>query len=178
MTKLMSLLSLPESLVQQVFARILRSRPAMLDDQLVPAAEIRLVHFGDLRDIPGFDEAVMEKLQPHVTVLPDETTPVNVNTASAEVIAAMIPDLQLSAARTFVSQRDRLPATTLAAAKERMGLGEASQLNPQLLSVNTRFFFVTGLIRYDRVESQTLTLVQRISGGTQGRVQVIWQHRN
>ena len=178
MTKLMSLLSLPESLVQQVFARILRSRPVSLDNRQVPAAEIRLIQFGDLRDIPGLDDAVMQKLQPHVTVLPDETTPVNLNTASAEVIAAMIPDLSLGAARTFVSQRERLPATTLAAAKERMGLGEAAQLNPQLLSVNTRFFLVNGLIRYDRVESQTETLLQRLSSGTQGRVQVIWQHRN
>ena len=71
----------------------------------------------------------MQALQPHVTVLPDEATPVNLNTASAEVIAAMIPDAQLSAVKTFVAQRDRLPLTTLSSANSRMGLDTTIQLN-------------------------------------------------
>ncbi|HZH08028.1 MAG TPA: type II secretion system minor pseudopilin GspK, partial [Lautropia sp.] len=102
MTKLMTLLGLPESLVQQALARILKSRTTTLGDDSVPASDIRLIQFGDLRDISGFDDAVMQALQPHVTVLPDETTTVNLNTASAEVIAAMIPEAQLSAVKTFV----------------------------------------------------------------------------
>jgi general secretion pathway protein K len=177
MTKLMSLLSLPESLVQQALARILRSRASTLDNEAVPASEIRLIQFGDLRDIPGFDDAVMQALQPHVTVLPDETTTVNLNTATAEVIAAMIPDAQLSAVKTFVVQRERLPLTTLSSANSRMGLDTTMQLNSRLLSVNTRFFWVNGLIRYDRVESQTETLVRRESAGGRGGIQVVWQHR-
>ena len=178
MTKLMSLLGLPESLVQQAYARILKSRPTTLDNQQVPAAEIRLIQFGDLRDIVGFDDAVMQALQPHVTVLPDETTTVNLNTATPEVIAAMIPEAQLSAVKSFVAQRERLPLTTLSAARERMGIDTTVALNPQLLSVNTRFFLVNGMIRYDRVESQTETLIRRDSSGPRGVVQVVWQHRN
>ena len=178
MTKLMSLLGLPESLVQQAYARILKSRPTTLDNQQVPAAEIRLIQFGDLRDIVGFDDAVMQALQPHVTVLPDETSRVNLNTATPEVIAAMIPEAQLSAVKSFVAQRERLPLTTLSAARERMGIDTTVALNPQLLSVNTRFFLVNGMIRYDRVESQTETLIRRDSSGPRGVVQVVWQHRN
>jgi general secretion pathway protein K len=178
MTKLMSLLGLPESLVQQALARVLRSRPTTLDDARVPASEIRLIQFGDLRDIPGFDEAVMQTLQPHVTVLPDETTTVNLNTATPEVIAAMIPEAQLSAVKSFDAQRDRLPLTALSVAAGRMGLDGSVQLNPLLLSVNTRFFLVHGIIRYDRVESQTETLIRRDSSGPRGVIQVVWQHRN
>ena len=178
MTKLMSLLGLPESLAPQALARIIRSRPTTLDNEAVPAAEIRLIQFGDLRDIPGFDEAVMQTLQPHVTVLPDETTRVNVNTASAEVIAAMIPQAQLSAVKSFIAQRERLPVTTLSAVRERMGLDASAELNQLLLSVNTRYFLVHGAIRYDRVESQTETLIRRDSSGPRGVVQVVWQHRN
>lgn len=178
MTRLMSLLGLPESLVQQAYARILKSRPAAFDNEQVPASEIRLVRFGDLRDILGFDDAVMLALQPHVTVLPDETSKVNLNTASVEVIAAMIPDAQVSAVKSFVSQRERLPLTSLGAARQRMGLDAAAQLSQQLLSVNSSFFLVHGLIRYDRVESQTETLIRRDSSGPRGVVQVVWQHRN
>lgn len=177
MTKLMSLLGLPESLVQQVLARIIKSRPTTLDSQTIPAAEIRLIQFGDLRDIPGFDDAVMQTLQPFVTVLPVETT-VNLNTAPAEVIAAMIPDATLSMAKSFIAQRERLPLTTLSAVRQRMGLDSAAVVNQTLLSVNTRFFLVYGMIRYDRVESQTETLIRRDSSGPRGVIQVVWQHRN
>lgn len=178
MTKLMSLLGLPESLVPQALARVIRSRPSTLDDTRVPAAEIPLIQFGDLRDIPGFDEAVMQTLEPHVTVLPDAMTTVNLNTATAEVIAAMIPDAQLSAVKSFVAQRERLPLTVLSAAGARMGLDATVPLNPLLLSVSTRFFLVHGIIRYDRVESQTETLIRRGSSGPRGVIQVVWQHRN
>ena len=178
MKKLMSLLGLPESLVQQAYARILKSRSTTLDNEAVPASEIRLVQFGDLRDIPGFDEAVMQTLLPHVTVLPDETTRVNLNTATPEVIAAVIPEAQLSAVKSFIAQRERLPLTSLSAARERMGLDTSVQLNPLVVSVNTRYFLVHGVIRYDRVESQTDTLIRRDSSGPRGVVQVVWQHRN
>ncbi|MBA3476789.1 MAG: general secretion pathway protein GspK [Lautropia sp.] len=177
MTKLMTLLGLPEVLVQQALARILQSQPRTLDKESVPAAQIRLIQFGDLRDVPGFDDAVMQALQPHVTVLPDERTTVNVNTASAEVIAAMIPDAQLSAVKSFVAQRERQVVASLSTAAGRMGLDAAAQLSPVLLSVNTRYFWVNGVIRYDRVESQTQTLIRRDSIGVRGSIQVVWQHR-
>ena len=177
MTKLVTLLGLPEGLVQQALARILKSRETKLDNDTVPASAIRLVQFGDLRDLPGYGEAVMQALEPYVTVLPDETTQVNLNTASAEVIAAMIPEAQLAAVKTFVAQRDRAPLTTLSTAHSRMGLDTTIQLSPRLLSVNTRYFWVNGVIRYDRVESQTQTLVRRDSSGARGTIQVVWQHR-
>jgi general secretion pathway protein K len=176
MTKLMTLLGLPESLVQQAMARILKSRTRTLGDESVPASDIRLIQFGDLRDIPGFDEAVMRALQPHVTVLPDET-PVNLNTATPEVIAAMIPEVQLSAVKSFVAQRERLPLRTLPEANTRMGLDASNQLSGTLVSVNTMYFWVHGVIRYDRVQSQTETLIRRASGGPRGSIQVVWQHR-
>ena len=46
-------------------------------------------------------------------------------------------------------------------------------LDPALLSVGSSFFLVTGVIRYDRVESQTETLLQRKNND----VEVIWQLR-
>ncbi len=177
MTKLMTLLGLPESLVQQALARILRSRASTLDKDQVQPSEIRLIQFGDLRDIPGFDEAVMQALQPHVTVLPDETTPVNLNTASAEVIASMIPDANLGAIKSFVAQRERLPLQRLSDANGRMGLDSANPPSGALVDVKTRYFWVHGMIRYDRVESQTETLIRRDGFGARGAVQVVWQHR-
>src|SRR5690606_34397946 len=111
------------------------------------------------------------------TVLPDETTTVNLNTATAEVIAAMIPDANLGAVKSFVAQRERLPLTTLSAMNGRMGLDAANPPSAALVSINTRYFWVHGMIRYDRVESQTETLIRRDGYGARGAVQVVWQHR-
>ena len=119
----------------------------------------------------------MQALQPHVTVLPDETTRVNLNTATPEVIAAVIPEVQLSAVKSFIAQRERLPLRSLSEAITRMGLDASTQLNQALLSVNTSYFWVHGVIRYDRVQSQTETLIRRASGGPRGSIQVVWQHR-
>jgi general secretion pathway protein K len=180
MQRLMSLLGLPESLVPQLIARILRSRPQTLDGRVVPPLEIPLVRFGDLRDIQGFTEPVMQALQPHVTVLPvppgGNRTTINVNTASAEVIAAAT-GADLSAARSLVAQREHLPFRTMSDVWTRLGQG-SSETGQLLLSVNTSFFLVNGLIRYDRVESHTETLIRRDSVGSRGAIQVVWQHRN
>ena len=177
MRKLMGLLGQPESLVDQVLARLLQSRSTTLDGRTVPATALPLMQFGDLRDLPGFGNDTMQILQPHVTVLP-EPTMVNANTATAEVIAAIIPDLSLGAAKAFVQQRDRSALITDADIKSRLGSGSTSDASLKLLSVNTKYFLVHGVIRYDRVESQTETLVLRGSSGPRGNVQVIWQHRN
>ncbi len=176
MQRLMSLLGLQESLVQQLIARLLRSQQQVLDGKPVPPLEIPLVRFGDLRDIPGFTEPVMASLQPHVTVLPDVKTKVNVNTASAEVIAA-VTGADLSAARSLVSQREQRPFNNLSEVWPRLPTGSSEKAS-LLLDINTRFFLVNGVIRYDRVESQTETLIRRDSIGPRGAVQVVWQHRN
>lgn len=80
-----------------------------LPDALADAyAEARapLVDPGELALVPGFDEAVRERLRPFVTALPRFTT-VNVNTASPEVLAAVIEGVDIDAARELVEQRTR-----------------------------------------------------------------------
>ena len=54
----------------------------------------------------GFDSGVRARLRPYVSALPRFTT-VNVNTAPAEVIAAMVDGLDLSDAQMLVAQRER-----------------------------------------------------------------------
>jgi general secretion pathway protein K len=176
MQRLMSLLGLPESLVQQLIARILRSQSRTLDGKPVPPLEIPLVRFGDLRDIQGFTDQVMTSLQPHVTVLPGVKTTINVNTATAEVIAA-VTGADLSAARSLVSQREQRPYRDPAEVWPRLPPGSSEKAST-LLSVKTSYFLVNGVIRYDRVESQTETLIRRDGSGPRAAVQVVWQHRN
>ncbi len=60
----------------------------------------------DLSALPGFTPQVVNALQPYVTVLP-AATPVNANTASAEVLGAVVEELGLAGARQLVIDRDQ-----------------------------------------------------------------------
>lgn len=91
--RLLSILALPDALADALADRIgADSRP------LIDAAELALVR--------GFDDNVRARLRPFVSALPVFTA-VNVNTASPEVIAAVVDGLGLDDARTLVEKRER-----------------------------------------------------------------------
>jgi general secretion pathway protein K len=168
--RLLSVVGKPESAADLVVARVLQSVPRTADGRTVPAQRPPLMRLADLLDVPGIDPTVVAALEPYVIVLP-RSTPVNVNTAGPEVLAAMVEGLDVSGARRFVARRERTFYRQVSDAATDMGNPPA--IDPALLSTGSSFFLVTGVIRYDRVESQTETLLERMSG----RVEVVWQLR-
>ena len=65
-----------------------------------------LIDVAELALVSGFDVNVRARLHPYVTALPGVTA-VNVNTAPAEVLAAVVEGLDLGSAQALVAQRDR-----------------------------------------------------------------------
>lgn len=72
----------------------------------VPATQPMLRSLEELRGIEGINERVLARLAQYVSIIPAKTW-VNGNTASAEVLAAVVPGLSLSRARAVVAERDR-----------------------------------------------------------------------
>jgi general secretion pathway protein K len=70
------------------------------------AANRPLIDVAELALVRGFDDIVLARLRPYISALPGSTA-VNVNTAPAEVIAAVIDGLDLGDAQVLVAQRDR-----------------------------------------------------------------------
>lgn len=182
--QLMQLLSLPESLAEQILQRVRRAALSKVRSSRGAGGSenwvMPLLRFDDLRDLPGFNEDVMRKLEPHLTVLPEDATTVNVNSATAEVLEAVAPAWSPARIRAFVANRDVRPAPTLqsevlGAVGDPAGVGGNTTLDPTLVNVKSAYFIADGIIRYDRVESHTQTLLRRHDSGA---VQVIWQHRN
>ena len=117
----------------------------------------------------GLSPATVERLRPYATVLPT-ATPVNLNTASAPVLEAVIPGLDAGAARQLMARRDQRPWATLQEAAEALGpLGR--QLDDRQHSVSSRYFEIRGRIRIDEVTQEELALVQR--DGPQ--VRMLWR---
>lgn len=97
----------------------------------------------------GFDADTRKRLAPYVVLLPTRT-PVNINTASIEVIAATVDGLQRGDAEQLVQVRQRTPFRSLAQAQALLPNGIA--LQPKQVSTTTRYFDVRGRLRLgDRV---------------------------
>ncbi|MEG0937131.1 MAG: type II secretion system minor pseudopilin GspK [Comamonas sp.] len=118
----------------------------------------------------GVDARTIARLEPHVTLLPQRTT-VNINTASAEVIWASIPDLDWARANQLVQLRNTSPFKSLSAAGTAIGM--ASAFNSSSHSVTTEYFEARGRLRLgDNVLSQR-SLIER----KDMNVNTLWQER-
>jgi general secretion pathway protein K len=102
----------------------------------------------------GLSPQTVRFLKPYVTLLP-ERTPVNLNTASAEVIYASIPVFEMSDAQRLVTERARSHFRTLPEAGQKV-VGFSDQL-----SVASRFFEVHGRLRVEHTTVEERSLVRR-----------------
>jgi general secretion pathway protein K len=66
---------------------------------------LRMIHISEARSVAGWTPSAEARLTDFVTVLPDPSSRIDVNSASAEVLAARIPELSLEAARRIQAQR-------------------------------------------------------------------------
>ena len=123
----------------------------------------------------GMAPATLAALKPYVTVLPlvsRQITKINLNTASAQVIAAAIPDLDLARAQRIVVQRDSGFFRTPAKAMEAAGVTAA---DTGWTSTTSDFFEVRGRLRLDDVALEEVSVVQRTR--TPIRVTTLWRER-
>ena len=115
----------------------------------------------DLLAVPGFTPEIIAKLKNFVIILP-RPTPVNINTASAEVLAARIGTLPLQGAQSFVVGRDRTPLISVAEIANRFP-GQPMAVEPSEVSVRTDFFIVDGKVKLNRAGLEVLALIERIA---------------
>jgi general secretion pathway protein K len=98
-------------------------------------------------------------------------TPVNVNTASRVVLAAVVPQLDLGGAERIVQQRQRQPFRSLAELEPLLPPGVNA--DPQRLSVASQMFLVAGRLRLEeRVLEERSLLMRR-----DGRVDVLQREK-
>jgi general secretion pathway protein K len=143
-----------------------------IDEAMRPAnADAGAVLPGTIDDIAFDDPAArdaMSRLRPFVTLLP-QATPVNANTASAEVLAARFENLSLSDARRLVSSRDQAWFRDMNDFSSRLSGLQLTGGTGQVVFA-TQFFLVRGFVEFRRVKLQALALLKREGG----RVDVLW----
>lgn len=137
--------------------------PGLSDDNSGSVAPLIMTSVDSLLDVPGFTPAVVAKIRPFVTMLPT-VTPVNMNTASAEVIAASVPGMDLSNAQGLVSRRQSVFFRNLGdvqLALQASGLPQQVTVDSTQFDVNTSYFLIHERVTHERSEVDRTALVFR-----------------
>ncbi len=157
LARLMQLLELPAD----EWTRLMEGARLARAGQLIMPQRVSQLSFW------GVAPSTLARLSPQVTWLPVATS-VNVNTASAEVLAAVLPSLSLAQARQAVEQRTSKPWTSREAFLRDWPQASASAT---ILAVNSQYFLVQGQLRMGTLQWSERSLVAR-----EGlRVRVVWR---
>jgi len=178
LARLASELSLPEPTADLITAYMVQSFAPITPTGAAPPLSqnlpLALVFPEDLQRVPGLDPAVGAVLAPYVVVL-GSRTPVNFNTASAELIAAEIPGLSLSDARAMAAYRDRIPFRMNGDIRNWLNGRGNFQFSDMNVSVSSSYFFVRGEVKLQRADTRMEALVTRAAAGQLGPVSILWE---
>ena len=145
--RLLGILGLPEALAGALGSWLEANRA------LTDVAELAVVR--------GFDEPVRARLRPFVTALP-RFTPINVNTAPPEVLAAVVRELDLDQARALTESRSRAFFRNLAEFLARLPPGAAIEGNDA--STASQYFLASMRVTIGGAQARGEALLVRVPG--------------
>jgi general secretion pathway protein K len=154
--RLFKLLNVPIAELQALAENLRFASDTSADNRSGNLAPLRPQRLPELTWL-GLSPQTLEQITPYITLLPART-PVNLNTASPEVIYAAVTGLDMAGAENLVTQRERSPFRTLADATRLM---VGIELSAEQHSVGTRFFEVRGRLRTPRGTVEEQSLIQR-----------------
>lgn len=128
-----------------------------------------LVDIDELQLVRGYTADLTARLRSVAAALPD-ASPINVNTASPEVLSAIIRNLSIDDARVIAARRTAAPLKDVAAF---LGMLPGSAVAPAAnrLAVGSRYFMVGGRAKYGQAVTRMQVLLDRKSVWPE----IIWQ---
>lgn len=118
-----------------------------------------VVEMGELLRVRGMDAAQLDRLRRYATALP-RRTPVNVNLAPPEVLAAVIPGLTLAEAEVMASNRAAAPFRNLEEFRAKLPRRELEWKEGEL-ATDSRFFLVRGRVTVGNADVRLEALLER-----------------
>lgn len=107
----------------------------------------------------GFSVPTLARIEPFIAVLPGRT-PINLNTASAEVIHASLPKVDMATAQAIVQRRTNKPFKRTDEVKALVGPDVA--LDEGDVGVATSYFAIRGRLRTSRTIIEEWSLARRV----------------
>ena len=134
----------------------------------INAMRMRIWHLDDLLTVRGFTAETVAKLRDLVVVLPG-ATPINLNTAPPEILAALFNNMSAGDSMSLVEERRRAYYRDAADFAQRIRSRNLPVPAAQT-SFNSRFFLVQSEVRLKNAALQSQSLVERNNGQTR----VVW----
>ncbi len=130
----------------------------------------------NLLQISGFTPAVVSRLRPYVSAIPGYN-PININSASTMVIAAVLDQCSPAEVQQMVVERQRVPYLDLGDFEKRLpraAMGRSESLTAaqrSQLDTRSRYFSVALQVRHGNAESAAVALLERKNNWPD----IVWQ---
>jgi general secretion pathway protein K len=183
--RLLSNMKLDSGLAQATADAVLRAKPkprsSGTDGKTPPAAPVAtggssepvaFTQVEDLLAVPGYTPQMIEQLRDVVIILP-ELTPINVNTAPAEVLAA-VTMMSLSEASALTLSNPRKKFVDFTNFKNNIN---GNVIEGVELDVKSRYFLTVIRVRLDRAALDAVALVNRKTD-PQRTTSLVWLREN
>ena len=140
------------------------------------SAPVALSRLEDLLSIPGYTPAIVDKLREFAIVLPKEAETVNVNTAPAEVISALVKNFSVAQASALIMRRKQ--AYYMKKEDFKQQLYDTEPVQNDAWAVKSEWFLVQSRIRLDRAALDAEALVERKMDGSRFETKTVWVRQN
>jgi general secretion pathway protein K len=157
--RLFDALGIPPQQLQLLTQGLLAAQRQSEGAPLMPQRVSQLAWF-------GLTPSTLAVLTPHISWLPGNT-PVNVNTATVQVLYASVPGLSMSNAQRLVEQRASTHWSSVEVFQKSVGRTNLDNTH----SVNTRYFEVMGRLRMPQTTLLERSVVQRDAAN----LKVLWR---
>jgi general secretion pathway protein K len=135
------------------------------------APNMRATRIEELGDVRGMSATVLSALLRYVTALPDDS-PLNVNTAPVELLAASIDGVDAAAIAAFAATRAQRPFASVAEFRQRLPAGATLIGGDSMYTTRSRYFLVSVIARQGDTIAKARALVDR-EGSAAPRI--VWQ---
>ena len=129
-----------------------------------------LTEIGNLSRVAGFNHEIISRLAQFCTVLP-EPTPLNINTASAEVLALTMPGLTTFDIKAIVDKRNSQPFSSVAELGELLKQNNL-EVDNKRLSVNSQYYLIITKTQSGKTTINATTLMKK---DPKGWPKTIWR---
>lgn len=163
-TRLLAMLGQDQSVARLIAQHMADAARASLNSTADTSRPVAFVQLDDLLAVPGCTPQMIHAIRLQTAILP-VATPININTARPEVLAARIPGLSLTDANSIVNSRRQTAFNTVADLAKRLP-DQAKSLEEGSLSVTTSYFLVNGAVTIRRAKLEIQALVERQPAAT------------
>lgn len=149
------------------FARLFATHGVPASTVTAIAVDAPATRVEELAYVRGMTPAAMARLVPFVTALPADT-PLNVNTAPADVLAASLDGVKPDAIAALLATRALQPFSSVQDFRERVGAPIGDEA---MYSVASHYFVVSVRARQGETIAQARALIERANGTSS----IVWQ---